>query len=185
MSPRSPVRAGDEQLVGLRRGFDGGGDAVEHEVVAVARRGDCDPRGVPAAAGTGDAPRTDDLAGDDPGQDPGPQLGRPTARRPRPRRRWWARGGPATPAGPSPRRRSRDRATPAPLRLPPPSASGTSSDVHPSSAPRAHQLRSKPSAVSASARTAVSGASCSRNLRVVSWKNCWSSVRREVHRRRA
>ena len=42
--------------------------------------------------------------------------------------------------------------------------------------PRAHQPRSKPAGSSASARTAVSGISCSRNLRVVSWKNCWSSL---------
>ena len=78
MSPRSPVRAVTSSSSACAARFDGRGDAVEHEVVAVARRGDRDPRGVPAAAGTGDAPRADDLAGDDPGQDPGAQLGRPT-----------------------------------------------------------------------------------------------------------
>ena len=54
--------------------------------VAVTR----DARGVPTATGTGDAPRTDDLAGDDPGQAPGPAARSNRRRPPRRRRRWWA-----------------------------------------------------------------------------------------------
>ena len=66
--------------------------------------------------------------------------------------------------------------SPCSLRLPPPSASGTSIEVQPSSAPRRHHRRSKPAGSCSSARTAGSGHSAARNLRVVPRKNSWSSL---------
>src|ERR1700728_700736 len=67
--------------------------------------------------------------------------------------------------------------TPLSLTLPPPAASGTTSDDHPSSAPRRHRSDSYPAALSARARRAVDGHSASRNLRVVSARSSWSGLR--------
>src|ERR1700722_1033430 len=67
--------------------------------------------------------------------------------------------------------------TPLSLTLPPPDASGTTSDDHPSSAPRRHRSGSYPTALSARARNAVGGHSASRNLRVVSARSSWSELR--------
>ena len=176
VSPPS-VRAVTSSSSACAAVLDRRADAVEHEASirrggAVAGRGDGHAVRVPAAAGPGDAPRGHDLAGDDPGQHLGPQLSRIRRGRRRRRRRWWARAVPATRAAPSPRPRSRGRPgrRPRGCRRRRPRARGTTSSRAPR--PAAHQARSKPSGSSARARTVVIGASCSRNLRVVSWKNC-------------
>ena len=62
--------------------------------------------------------------------------------------------------------------TPLSLMLPPPASSGTTSEVHPSSAPRRHMSRSKPALVPASSRIFVVGHWASRNFRVVSSNSC-------------
>ena len=65
---------------------------------------------------------------------------------------------------------------PFPLTLPPPSSSGTSSEVQPSSAPWRQKSGSKPASSARNSRTLGSGHSLPRNFRVVSRKNSWSSV---------
>ncbi len=66
---------------------------------------------------------------------------------------------------------------PWPLIEPPPASSVTSSDVQPSSAPRDHTPRSKPSTSLRSRRISAGGANWSRNLAVVSRKNSRSGSR--------
>ena len=144
-----PVRPVTSSSSACAAASTGVADAVEHEVVAVTRRGDRDRHAVSSQPPPGPAMHhaADDLAGDDPGQHPGPQLGRTTV----------GDGGRDDVGGHERARRHQPahllgddrpgRARPHPLRLPPPSSSGTRSDVHPSSAPRAHHARSKPSAV--------------------------------------
>ena len=151
-------------------------DAVEHEAVAVARGRHRDAGTVPCAAGTGDAPRAD--------QPHRPRsraarrrAARPSRRpRPPPPRCWWARAAPAPRAAPSPRRRSPGRADPRRSGCPRRRTRARAATSSRARRPRTHQARSKPAGSSARARTVVSGVSCSRNLRVVSWKNCWSSL---------
>ncbi len=68
-------------------------------------------------------------------------------------------------------------ASPPPETEPPPCSSATSMETHPSSAPRRHHARSNPPGCSSAIRrTTSSGQVSSRNLRVVSWNSCWSSV---------
>ena len=92
--------------------------------------------------------------------------------------RWWGSAVPARPAGPSPRPPVPGRRGRCPEMQPPPWSSDTSIETQPSSAPRRHHSRSKPSgSSSARRRTASSGQVSSRNLAVVSRNSCWSSVR--------
>ncbi len=66
---------------------------------------------------------------------------------------------------------------PFPEMLSPPIAAATSIDVQPSSAPRRHHSRSKPTGPAASSRTTASGVSFSRKSLVVSRNRACSCVR--------
>src|SRR6516164_6639293 len=60
--------------------------------------------------------------------------------------------------------------------VPPPCASSTSNEVHPSSAPRRQKARSNPAASSRRRRNSSGGACSTRNRSVVWRKNSWSSL---------
>ncbi len=172
----SPVRADTRNQSATARRLHVALRAAEHDVGALDVGGELHPGLVPGARGFGERP-----GGDGP---PGEQA-REHRRLLRVGARHSAsaaattltgRNGPGATIRPISSATMTASAVAPPDSVPPPWRSGTNSDVQPSSAAFVHQTRSNPSFESQSSRTLVSGLSDSRNRRVVSRKNSWSSV---------